>query len=768
MNAVDAAIGTTMSRLEARGKATGESQFTDDMVLPGMLHAAILGSPHSHARIVSYDVSKALKHPGVKAVVTGADIKPVHIGLLVRDETALAIGRVRYLGEPVAAVAAVDLATAREATRLIDVEYEELPAVFTPEEAMAPGAPLLHENYASYFKIIPAIHDGNVLSYAELVKGDIAAGFAQCDVIVENTYETAAQYHAYMEPVTALADVDPEGKITVWSSTQSVFRTQASVSDVLGLPRSKVRALSPRVGGGFGAKSEFTVQPIAALLAQRTRKPVRLTLDRSDDMITMRCRHPSRIRVKTGAKKDGTLVAQEFDVLMDGGAYVDDSPAVMMLALYFSQGPYRIPHVKSYGRCVYTNKLRAGAFRGFGNPQGTFARESQMDALANKLGMDPIEFRLKNAMRDGDRWIDGRVLDKVSFTECLERARSESDWTRRRGNNTPGKMRGIGMAGVAHMSGFAGTGAIVRLLDDGSVSVNVGVSDLGQGSDTVIAQMCAGALGLSVDRINMVTPDTDASPFNSGTNGSRVTYMLGRAIGQATDEVRQKIFKHAAELFECAEEDIELLPGGKVGIVGIPGKTLSFLEISLRAHWVHGGPIIGQGALVFEAPDFDPKYTLAKGFMAIHNLGVITFGAQVAEVEIDDVTGKVETTEAWSIHDVGKAINPGAVEGQIQGGVVQGLGYALTEEMVWDGGRLVNPSFMDYKIPGALDVPYGVHAVILENPDATNPFGAKGVGEPPIIGIAAAVASAVEHASGARMRRIPITPERMLNGLKNR
>ena len=270
-------------------------------------------------------------------------------------------------------------------------------------------------------------------------------------------------------------------------------------------------------------------------------------------------------------------------------------------------------------------------------------------------------------------------------------------------------------------------------------------------------------IGLSVDRINIAAPDTDNSPYNSGTNASRVTYMVGRAVADAADSVKKQIFKHAAEIFECTEEDLELLPDGRVGIVGVPGKSLSFMEISLRAHWVRGGPIIGTGAFAFEGPDVDPKYALAKGFMPVHNLGVLTFGAQIADVEVDEVTGKVEVHEVWSVHDVGRAINPGAVEGQIQGGVVQGLGDALTEEMVWDGGRLANPSFMDYKIPGSLDVPYAIHSLIIERPEATHPFGVKGIGEPPIVGIAAAVANAVENAAGVRVNKLPMTPERVLH-----
>jgi CO/xanthine dehydrogenase Mo-binding subunit len=768
MTAIDAAIGTSMARLEALGKAIGRAQFTDDITLPGMLFGAVLGSPYSHARILSYDVSKALAVPGVKAVVTGADIEERYMGLIVKDETALAKDRVRYSGEPVAAVAATSLAAAQAAARLIEIEYVELPAVFSPEEAMAPGAPILHEGYKDYFKIFNAISDGNVLASAEISTGQIEMGWAESDLIVENVYETQAQYHAYLEPVCAIAQVDAEGKVTVWSSTQSVYRTQANISDSLGLPRSRIRALGPRVGGGFGAKSEATVQPIAVLLAQRTGRPVKLVLDRTEDMITMRSRHPALMRVKSGVKRDGTFVAQEFDLLMDGGAYADDSPAVMMFALYFAVGPYRVPHTRSLGKVVYTNKLRAGAFRGFGNPQSSFARESQIDEIAEKLGIDPIELRLKNVMRQGDRWIGGHAIDTASVGECLEKARDACGWTSRRAAKAAGtadRRRGLGVAAVAHICGFLATSAVVRLLEDGTVSVNCGAVDIGQGSDTAIAQMCAGALGLSVDRINIVAPDTDASPYNSGTNASRVTYMLGRAVGEAAEKVKKQIFKHAAAILECDEVDLELRPGGRVGVVGAPGMSTGFLEVSLRAHWGTGGPIIGESAFVFDAGELDPKLAFTNGFLSWSSCGVYTFGAQIIEVEVDELTGKVEVIQVWSAHDVGRAINPGAVEGQIQGGVVQGLGYGLFEEMVWDGGRLANPSFMDYKIPGALDVPPRIDAIIIENPESTHPFGAKGIGEPPIVGVAPAIANAVSNAVGVRIRRLPVTAERVLRGI---
>lgn len=759
------AVGTTMSRLEARGKATGQSKFTGDMVIHGMLHGAVLGSPHEHARIISYDVSAALALPGVKAVVTGADLQNLHMGLAIKDETALAIGKVRYLGEPVAAVAAVDEATARQALLLIDVVYEDLPAVFTPEEAMAPDAPILHEDLENYVKTLPILCSGNVTSEAELIVGDVEKGFAESDVIIENVYETSAQYHAYLEPVNALAEVDAEGKITVWSSTQSVYRVQANLSDSLGIPHSKIRAIAPRVGGAFGAKTEITVQQIAVLLAQRTKRPVRVVLDRSEDMMTMRVRHPAKIRVKSGVKADGTFMAQEFEVLMDGGAYADDSPIVMMLALYVSVGPYRVPHSATTGKVVYTNKMRSGAFRGYGNPQATFARESQIDAIAEHLGMDPIELRLKNLMQDGDRWLDGKVVDNISLRQCLERVRDEAGWTEKRGRDG-GASRGLGVSAIAHVCGHLTTSAIIRLLEDGTISVNTSAVDLGQGSDTVIAQMAASALGLSTDQVNIVVPDTDASPYNSGTQASRVTYMVGRAIGSAADDVKHKLFQHAAEIFDCEASDLSLLPGGRVGIAGPNGTSISFRDISLRAHWAKGGPIFGSGSFVYEDVAIDPQHVTAKGFMPVSTFGTFIFGAQIADVSVDQETGKITVDEVWSCHDVGKAINPGAVDGQIHGGVVQGLGYCLVEEMVWDGGRVVNPSFMDYKIPASLDVPLKIHPIVIENAEPSHPFGAKGVGEPPIIGISAAVSNAVRNATGARVRTIPMTPERTLTALK--
>ena len=766
-NAKPRGVGDSLPRLDAGDKATGRARYSDDLSRPGMLHAALLGSPYPAARIVGYDISAALALPGVKAVLTGEDIPHNRWGGFINDETALAVGQVRYVGEPVAAVAATDLATARAALDLIEVDYDELDSVLTIDEALAAGAPLVHTEFDAYEKR-PGQGDlrPNEVSRQAIVEGDVAGAWNKCDVIVENSYQVQAQSHVYVEPCSALAEVDENGKVTVWSANQSIYKVQATLAKALGLPMSKIRAITPPVGGAFGGKSGVTVQPITVLLAQETGRPVKLTLTRTDDMMMMRSRHPARVRVKTGAMSDGTLVAHELDITYDGGAYAEDSAAVLGFGLLMARGPYKIPNVSLTGNVVYTNKLRAGGFRGFGNPQVTFGTEQQIDEVARRLGMDPIDLRLKNGVETGDLWVGGQRITSCGFKACLEQARDAADWQARRSRPAPaGRKRGIGVAGVAHICGLLGTAAIVRLLEDGTVTLNTGAVDIGQGSDTVLAQICASALRIDIAQVNLVTPDSDASPYNWGTGGTRVTYMVGRAVEAAAGAALEEIRKHAAEIFECAASDIELRDGGRVGIVGIPDKQLAFAEISGRAHYVTGGPIIGTNSLVYDGEAFDPKRALMEHF-PFARIGTYVFGAQIVEVEVDEITGQVDVQNVWSAHDVGRAINPAAVEGQIQGGVVQGLGYALFEELTWEDGQPTNPTMMDYKVPGALDTPLGIHPIIVESEEETGPFGAKGVGEPGLVGIAPAVANAIADATGARLTKLPLTAEAVLGSFR--
>ncbi len=759
-------VGASIPRLETRDKITGGAQYTDDMKLPGMLHGAVLGSPYPHARIVSYDTSAAEALDGVAAVLTGDDFSDP-IGPFIKDEFAIAKGKVRYMGDPVAAVAASDIEIARKAIRLIDIEYDELPAVLTPEEATADGAPVLHEDFADYVKTFEAESAPNVVAIIQFVEGDVDAAWDDCDVIVEGEFETQAQQHVYMEPCAALADIDAAGKITVWSGNQSVFHTQAYVAAALGMPMSKVRCITPMVGGAFGAKMEHTVQPIAAALARKAHKPVRVTLSREQDFEMIRARHPAKVWMKTGAKSDGTLVAREVRIVLDGGAYADDSPGVGAVCALFSRGPYRIENVFLECRPIYTNKLRSGAFRGYGGPQVAMAGETQIDEIAAKIGMDPIDLRLKNAVGAGEEWMFGHTLSQDGLAQCLKRVREASNWDARprAGANGAGTRRALGVACMPHLSGLLTSGAIVRILEDGTAVLNTGAVDNGQGSDTVLVQMCAATLGLEVDQVAIATPDTDGSPYNWGTTASRVTYMAGRAVVAAANSAVEQLKERAAMIFECAAEDLELRPGGFIGLKGVPEQMLPFVAVSGFSHWVAGGPVIGTDSFAFDGPELDPKRGLVSG-SPFGRIGAWIFAAQVVEVEIDEATGRITPLRVWSAHDIGKAINPGAVQGQIEGGVVQGIGYALHEEMVWDDERLANPSLMDYKIPGTLEAPPEIHTILIEQPDETGPFGAKGIGEPPIVGIAPAIANAVTEATGIRLRRLPMTPERVLRALR--
>lgn len=757
-------VGRSVPRIESREKVVGKAIYTDDLKRPEMLHAAILGSPHAHARIRSYDLEAAKKLPGVLAVVTGEDLPTHGCGTFLMDHGSLAYGKVRYVGEPVAAVAAVDPYVARRALNAIEIEYEELEPVFDPVAALAPDAPIIHEDRDTYHSLYQLPDVSNGINYCSFKEGDPEGAWSQCDVIVEGEYQVPSQYHMCLEPVASLAEVDESGRISIWTSTQGIFSVQHGVARELGLPMSKVRVIAPRVGGGFGAKGDVTNQVIAALLAQLTRRPVKCTFHRDEDMTTGTRRHSGLIRMKTGARKDGTLVARIVEIILDGGAYADESPAVLGYAAFFARGPYRIPHTDVQAWVAYTNTMRSGAFRGFGNPQISFASESQIDELAIRLDRDPIDFRIQNAVESGDPWIGGQAVEVGSLRACLERLQAASDWAQRR--QTPstraGRRRGVGVAASAHVCSFLGAGATVRLNEDGTITVVTGAQDIGQGSDTVLKQIAAGSLGVPLDAVNYVSSDTDTAPYNFKTAGSRVTYTVGAAVRQACERVKEKIFAHAAEMLECAEEDLELLPGGFTGIKGVAEAQLPFAAVAGHALYEAGGPISGSHDWIFPGQRFDPKRSVIDGYHMTESAGIFTFAAQLVDLEVDEATGQIEVLEVFSAHDVGRAINPQLIEGQIQGGVAQGLGYALTEELVFENGRVTNASMMDYKVPGMADLPYKIHPILLEFPEPSGPFGAKGVAEICLVGAAGALTNAVHHAVGVRLERIPATPERVL------
>ncbi|MFT5502480.1 MAG: CO/xanthine dehydrogenase Mo-binding subunit [Gammaproteobacteria bacterium] len=760
-------VGVSVAKIDNQEKVLGKAEYIADMSLPNMVHGALLGSVHAHAIIKGYDISKALAAPGVVGIVTGDDLGEGRMGAFIKDEHALAKYKVRYLGEPVAAVAAETESQARAAASLIEIDYEPLPSILSPEAGLADDASILHPDLDQYFKVFDAGSDRNLASRTVFNEGDVDAAWAECDVIVEREYSTQAQAHVAIEPCGALAEMDANGRVTLWSANQSVFRTQANVCESLGLPMTKLRCLTPRIGGGFGNKMEPHVQPATVALAMKCGRPVKLILSREEDFEIVRARHPFQIKMKTGAKQDGTILARECHVIVDCGAYADDSPGVMGYALLMSKGPYDIKNVRAEGKLVYTNKLRFGAFRGFGNPQVTFAGEQQIDEIADLLNIDPIELRRRNLAKQGEPWFLGQTIQSSGLSDCIDAVEAASHWKGRpRSETVDGKTRGRGIAVTAHISGLLSTGAIVRMYEDGTFSLNTGAADIGQGSDTILAQMCAESFKVPLENIAVASPDTDGSPYNWGTTASRVTYMTGRAVVGACEKIKAKIFDQAAVILESEIDQLELRDGGFVGVMGDEERVVPFFVISARAHWAAGGPIMAEHSLAFERDTLDPKRAVAIG-LPFPRIGVLSFGACVVDVEVDDVTGQTQVLEAWSALDVGRAINPCLVEVQIEGAFVQGLGYALFEEMVWDGERIANPTLMDYKVPTILDSPYEIHSIIVESPEPDGPFGAKGAGEIGINTIPAVMANAIHAATGFRHCHLPMTSERVLNGLES-
>lgn len=764
MSDLDDLIGQSVPKIEARAKLTGTAVYTEDIYRPRMLHAALLGSPFAHARIVSYDATAALALPGVKAVLTAADVPAKLIGHTIRDEPILARDKVRYIGEPVAAVAAESLEIARQAIRLIDIEFEELPTVFDAEEALADGAPILHEDLEKYASVVESPCAGNMVAHIELETGNVDEVWNDCDVIVEGSFDIPAIQHVYMETCGALAEVDGTGKITIWSSTQQIFGTQMAVALALDLPMSKVRCIAPAVGGGFGAKF-ITIEPITAALALKTRRPVKLILPRDEDMISMRSRHAAKIRMKTGAMADGTLVARSTEVVLNGGAYSDFSPVVLEASMLLAAGPYRIPHVRNVGRAAYTNRLRAGAMRGFGVMQPTFAGESQIDEIAAQLGLDAIELRIKNAKQSGDMNMGSHHLPVCRIADCLKEIRAHPAFVEAEGDaGIPGKRRAIGISSIVQQSGLFSSSANVRLAEDGTLTVCTGYVDIGTGSDTALAQVAAATLGVELESINIVAPDTDGAAYDYGTSADRGAHGVSESVHRAALVVKEKITDLTAEILECSPLDVEVRPGGKVGLRGVPDVELSFADVAQRGLYVGGGPIIGQHAWYMQEQTIDPAATRALGFRM--GGGVFYgFAATAVQIEVDELTGQIEVLQAWHAADVGRVLNPNGALGQIYGGVVQGISGALLEELVWDDGQVVNPTLMDYKISGSLDAPPNIHGILLENADPDSPWGARGMAEPCIIGVAPAVANALASATGVRIRSLPLSPEQVLTAL---
>ncbi|MCX2722346.1 xanthine dehydrogenase family protein molybdopterin-binding subunit [Roseibium salinum] len=752
-------IGKSVKREDVIEKVTGAGSYVSDLKPVGMLYGKIKRADVAHARIRRIDVSKALAYPGVKAVLTHEDVPRVlHYGSphprsasCTKDQFILD-NKVRFIGEGVAAVAAISEEIADEALDLIEVDYEELPAVFTPEEAIRPGAPLIHD-------VGPG---GNlVLEPVRVERGDVEKGFAEADFVLEGEFSGGRPVPAYMEPNVCLADWDGSNKLTFWTSTQTAFMVRGILAEVLGLPVNKVRVLVDHMGGGFGAKQDcFQHEFLCALLAKATRRPVRMEFTRRETFIAGRSRHPFKLWLKQGFRNDGTITARDMKIVYDSGAYGSHGPGVTIVGTNSATSLYRCENVRLDGRCVYTNTPIAGAFRGYGVVQTYYALDIQMDEAAERLGVDPADLKRKNAVGEGDIAPSGHPIVGRGLEACIEHGIAGFDWKARRSlDRRPDPSRphirkgwGVGceMHGSSAYPGIKEQGnAVVKVNEDGSITLMTGAAGLGTGAHTALAQIVAEELGVLFESVSVVHGDTDAVPWDIGAFASHTTYLVGSAARIAAGKAHSGVLERASAKANVPVEEL-MLVDGVIHVTGQPGLTMTVAEAMGPSKGIPAANILGKGT-----------YEPTKSY---------SFAAHFVEVTVDTGTGLVQVDRVMPVHDVGKVIHPIAAQGQIEGGIQQGIGHTLTEDYVIDttNGRSLNAGLVDYKMPLSMDMPE-IDTVILEAaPDPSGPWGAKGVGEDPIIAIGPAIANAIHDAIGVRFRHYPITPEDILNALKQR
>ena len=726
-------VGRSIPRVDGIEKVTGQAKFLGDLVVPGMLHGKILRSSYPHARILSIDTSKAEALTGVAAVLTAADLGdrvPTYNGRPV-----IAANKVRYVGEPLAAVAATDLATAEEAAILIDVQYAELPPVIGIDAALAYGAPLIHED-----------HSDNICSHERVERGNIQEGFAQSNVVVEDNFTFPMVYHYAMEPHSVIAHWNDEG-VTVWSSAQHPFQVRNDIAKIFRIPPSRVRMVISYLGGGYGSKSYTKFEPLVVALARRANAPVRVCNSVSDSMLTVR-RHSAQVRVKTGFKQDGTLVAREAEIYLDTGAYDDNGPQVTIRAATRVLGPYRIPNILTNAYSVYTNSGSAGSFRAIGAPQVIFAGESQMDIGAARLGMDPAELRLKNLLKKGEELRPGLKGIDANLASGLKKLINASQWK----TSAKKKSLPVGLACAVTNAGATPVSvAMARMQSDGVVNILAGSTEMGQGVRTVLAQIASEELGVLLDQIRIMGADTKVTPYDSSTGSSRSTTCMGNAVQAAARDLKSQLIKIAADAFCVPKSQINLQDGALI----CGEARLSFTEaLERRFGKGSGGELIGRGETGPEIVD--------------NKLPVFwEVGMGMVELDVDEETGQVRIKRLVSVADVGKAIHPEGCVGQEEGAAMMGIGHTLFEQMVYDAnGQLLNPNLVDYRVPSFNDVPSEFHTVLLENHDGPGPYGVRGMGEGGLLSVAPSVTNALARAAGIRIKDLPLTPERVWRTLK--
>ena len=755
-------IGKPHWRVDGIDKVTGQARFADDLRAPGMLYGRVLIARRPHARIVSIDTSRALALPGVHAVLTADDLPCARVfGVIIKNVPVLADGRVRYWGDGVAMVAAETPDTAERALERIDVIYEDLPGVFDPEEAMEPGAPLIHEDSET--------GDSNVFVHHKVRSGDVEAGFEEAEVVLERTYRTQHIDHAYLEPESVMAETTEDGGIRVTGCIQNIFSTRRSMAAVLGLDLAWVTVKHATMGGSFGGKDEVMTQMAcrAALLARACGRPVKMTNTRESSMAESYKRHPYVLHYRLGARRDGSLTAMDIRLIADGGAFASMSPFVTWRSTVQATGPYHCSNVKTDVYAVYTNNCYTGAMRGFGSPQVNFAVESLMDELAQEVGLDPLELRLRNGFERGSVTATGQLLDhEVSLKEVLTRSVEKAGWAEKRRTFTEAnkkaegpKRRGIGLAcsyrGVAlGAEGVDAVGVIVSVQTDGSIIVSAGLTDMGQGLQSALSLIAAEVLGVDLKRMRFFNVHTGRVPDSGPTVASRSTTMGGQAAKKAAEAVRDVLFEVAAGALGVPTKSLEAA-GGMISIPG-EGKSMSFDEAVDEA-FSQGRPLLGFGWHKGLPTSWDEEEGRGDAYFTY------VYGTNVAEVEVDIETGKIDVVRVTAAHEVGRAISPAMVRSQIYGGVAMGMGYGALERYTIEQGVPKSLNFEEYLVPTAMDVP-PIEPIIVENPDPAGPFGAKSIGEPTAELMAPALCNAIFHATGRRIDRLPADLETVLLG----
>ena len=753
-------IGTSVERVDGPEMLTGQALYGPDMKLPNMLWGKILRSPIPHGKVLRVDVEKAKKHPGVKAVICARDVPARRYGYAIEDEFIFAIDKVVYVGQPVAAVAAVDEETAEEALSLIDVDYEELPAVFDAEEAIRDGAPVVHEvdKYNARSVYLASWHPvpgTNIIHQASNQRGDVEAALKKADLVFEDTFRASQIHHSYMEPHATLVAV-LGGTITVWTCSQEVFELRTVMAGLFGVPESKMRVICTKVGGGFGGKIEPRLEPITIALAMKSGKPVKIVMTRTDEFTAAAGSTPALVKLKTGVMKDGTLVARDISFLWNTGAHAEGL-APSNRAMKDGIGPYRIPDIRVTSTLVYTNRIRGTQLRGLGVPEGAWAIESQMDMIAERLGMDSLELRLKNILREGDINAIGDAVQSIGLRECLEKVAAEIGW----GKPKPSKVgRGLAVIAKSPTTHSSISGAHVQFNEDGSAQVLVGASEIGQGMCVVLSQIAAEELGIPVGSVGITCADTGATPYDRGTFSSRVTFYTGMAVKKAAEDAKKQLLEMASKMAEIPESDLAV-DNQCVVSMKQPQFSLPYRKVLEQAH-NREKPILGRGWYGGKG-DYPSLPHKAQGKEYVPGW---KYAAQAVEVEIDEETGMIKAKRIASAHDVGRALNPMSVRGQITGGVVMGLGYALHERLQFEDGRVINPSFMDYKLPSAEQIPEIV-SIPVEVPLPEGPYGAKGIGELAVVGIAPAIGNAIYDALKVRIKELPLFPERVLAAIES-